>query len=118
MDNVHKPVIGLVGPCAAGKTTLSALLKNLGFQVRQIAQEHSYVKDMWERISHPDILIYLDVSYPLTIKRRQLNWTLEEYNIQLERLSHARQHADLYIPTDLLTANDVLEIILKYVHYL
>lgn len=110
-------VIGLVGPCAAGKTTQSALLKNLGVQVRQIAQEHSYVKYMWERISHPDILIYLDVSYSTSKKRRRLNWTFEEYFIQVERLSHARQHADLYIYTDELSVDEVLEQILKFIHF-
>jgi len=110
-------VIGLVGPCAAGKTTISTLLKKSGIQVRPIAQEHSYVKYMWEKISHPDILIYLDVSYPNTIKRRQLNWTLEEYNIQIERLSHARQHAHLYIRTDDLSVNQVLDCILEFIHF-
>lgn len=110
-------VIGLVGPCAAGKTSLSVALKNLGLKVRHIAQEHSYVKNMWERISHPDILIYLDVSYPTTIKRRQLNWTLEEYNIQVERLSHARQHADLYIQTDDLSSSEVLQRILEFIQF-
>lgn len=110
-------VIGLVGPCAAGKTTISSLLKKSGIQVKQIAQEHSYVKYMWQRISHPDILIYLDVSYPNTIKRRQLNWTLEEYNIQVDRLSHARQNADLYIDTNDLSINEVLEIILNFIQF-
>lgn len=110
-------VIGLVGPCAAGKTTLTALLKNRGIQVKQIAQEHSYVKNMWQRISNPDILIFLDVSYVESIKRRQLNWTLKEYHIQLERLSHARQHADLYIYTDDYNVNEVLQLILDFINY-
>jgi dephospho-CoA kinase len=35
--------IGVVGPCAAGKTTLVAALKNRGYEVHHIAQEHSYV---------------------------------------------------------------------------
>jgi deoxyadenosine/deoxycytidine kinase len=117
MVNNHKPVIGLVGPCAAGKTTLSALLRNHGFQVRHIAQEHSYVKNMWERISHPDILIYLDVSYSTTIKRRYLDWTLKEYEIQIDRLAHARQHADFYINTDRLSVEEVLESILEFVQH-
>lgn len=110
-------VIGLVGPCAAGKTTISALLKKSGIQVKQIAQEHSYVKNMWHRISHPDILIYLDVSYPNTIKRRQLNWSLEEYHIQVDRLSHARQNADFYIDTNDLSVNEVLDLILKFIQF-
>ncbi|NMC14818.1 MAG: hypothetical protein GYA34_18270 [Chloroflexi bacterium] len=111
-------VVGLVGPCAAGKTSLASKLRKLGIKVRQISQEHSYVKNMWERISHPDILIYLDVSYPTTIKRRNLDWTLQEYNIQLERLSHAREHADLYIQTDNLNLDQVLHKILDFLQYI
>ncbi len=60
-------LIGVVGPCGAGKSSLVAGLKAEGFLVRHIAQEHSYVPDMWKRLSNPDILIYLDVSYENTI---------------------------------------------------
>lgn len=106
--------IGIVGPCAAGKTTLIAGLKQAGFDARHIAQEHSYVPNMWQRITNPDVLIYLDVSYPLTITRRKMDWTVEEYNVQLERLGHARQHADLYIHTDALQPEEVLEQVLAF----
>ena len=109
-------LIGLVGPCAAGKSTISAALKAQGYEVRHIAQEHSYVQDMWLRITNPDILVFLDVSYTNTLARRNLNWTEREYKIQLDRLAHAGENADLYINTNDLTPAQVIEQILKFVH--
>ncbi len=106
--------IGVVGPCAAGKSSLVKGLNEHGYQVRHIAQEHSYVPGMWQKISNPDILIYLDVSFQVSIVRRKLNWTEAEFNIQLDRLAHARQHADLYIQTDTWTVGQVLTEVLKY----
>ncbi len=107
-------LIGVVGPCAAGKTTLISGLREHGYQARHIAQEHSYVPDMWQRITHPDVLIYLDVSYPLTLQRRKLDWNEAEYQEQVRRLQHARQHADYYLLTDSLTPEQVLEKILAF----
>lgn len=107
--------IGVVGPCAAGKTTLVQGLQALGYTCRHIAQEHSYVPDMWRRMSNPDLLIYLEVSYPLTCLRRQLDWTEAEYQEQIRRLSHARQHADLVINTDPLTPQEVLATALDFI---
>lgn len=106
--------LGVVGPCAAGKTTLIAGLKKHGYEARHIAQEHSYVADMWKRLTNPDILIYLHVSYPLTLVRRQMNWTEAEYQTQLGRLRHAREHADLIIDTDLIGTEEVLQGVLEY----
>ena len=109
------PVIGIVGPCASGKTTLINGLHTRGYTAKHIAQEHSYVSDMWQRISKPDILIYLDVSYHLTIIRKKLDWSLEEYDAQIKRLSHARQHANLYIQTDQLTIDEVISRAFDYI---
>ena len=106
--------IGVVGPCTAGKTTLINGLLDNGYNAKQIAQEHSYVQDMWERLTHPDILIYLEVSYSYTMKRRNLNWTLQEYNTQVDRLRHAREHADININTDSLSPQDVLDQVMKF----
>jgi deoxyadenosine/deoxycytidine kinase len=103
------PVIGIVGPCAAGKTTLVRELRARGYTVRHIAQEHSYVPYMWQRIAHPDLLVFLDVSYPVTLQRRRLNWSQAEYQEQLRRLQHARQHADLILDTDPLTPEAIVE---------
>lgn len=101
--------IGVVGPCGSGKTTLVSGLTGLGLHACHIAQEHSYVPDMWQRLSRPDILVYLHVSYPLTIARRKLVWTITEYQEQLHRLRHARQNAQLFIDTDDLTSQEVLQ---------
>ena len=109
-------IIGVVGPCGAGKSSLVAGLRAEGFQVKHIAQEHSYVQDMWKRLSNPDVLIYLDVSYENSIIRRKLDWTFNEYNEQIRRLRHAREHADLYILTNQLTIQEVLTITLSYIN--
>jgi ribosome-binding ATPase YchF (GTP1/OBG family) len=106
---MRKLRVGIVGPCAAGKSTLFAGLKETDLQIHHIAQEHSYVPDMWKRIVKPDILIYLHVSYPSTIQRKNLSWNKKEYEEQLRRLKHAYAHANLVIDTDDLSAEEVLQ---------
>jgi adenylate kinase family enzyme len=108
-------LIGLVGPCGAGKSSLASILKGEDFLVRHIAQEHSYVPDMWKRLTNPDLLIYLDVSYENTILRRKLDWTYQEYAEQLHRLRHARQHADLVIDTNPLNLEQVRLVVLTFI---
>lgn len=107
-------IIGIVGPCAAGKTTLISGLTKFGYKGKQIAQEHSYVVDMWKRLTNPDVLIYLDVSYPLTLVRKKLTWSEQEYESQLQRLQHAKENADLYLNTDQLSPGEVLESVLAF----
>jgi cytidylate kinase len=106
--------IGVVGPCAAGKSTLIEGMKENGFVVKHIAQEHSYVKDMWERLTDPDVLIYLDVSYIQSKLRRDMNWTNKEFLDQVQRHRHAKANADLYIDTEDLTPQEVLNMVLNY----
>lgn len=117
-DSQKQLLIGLVGVCASGKSTLLKGLEARGYRVRHIAQEHSYVKDMWKRITNPDILIFLDVSYPLTLQRRKLDWTEANWAEQQRRLAHAREHADLYINTDNLSAEQVLETAIAFIEKL
>jgi deoxyadenosine/deoxycytidine kinase len=114
MDNTLR--IGIVGPCAAGKTTLITGLRNHGYNAKHIAQEHSYVPAMWQIMTHPDVLIFLDVAYEITLIRRKLSWTLEEYAEEQKRLIHARQHADLCINTDSLAPDQVLDQVLAFLH--
>jgi guanylate kinase len=108
------PLIGVVGPCASGKSTLIAGLTRLGFRTRHIAQEHSYVKDMWKRLTNPDVLIFLDAAWPTTCQRRKLDWTEADWQEQQRRLSHARTNADLYLDTDKLSIEEVLEKVMAF----
>ena len=64
---------------------------------------------MWQRITNPDFLIYLEASFPVCSQRRKLNWTEADYAEQLRRLSHAREHADIVIVTDNLGIGEVLD---------
>lgn len=110
----RSPLVGVVGPCGSGKSTLITGLEKHGYACRHIAQEHSYVQAMWQIISKPDVLIYLYSSFPVSTLRRNLNWRLKDYEEQLSRLSHAHDHAGIIIETDDLTPEQVLEKALSY----
>lgn len=85
-------------------------LRARGFNARQVLQEHSYVPYMWQRITNPDLLIFLDCSIETTRARRDDRnfeaWILVE---ERRRLQHAREHCDLYIATDELSPEEILE---------
>lgn len=103
------PLVGVVGPCGSGKSTLITGLERYGYPCRHIAQEHSYVQAMWQIIAKPDVLIYLGASFPVSTARRSLDWQEKDYAEQLRRLAHARQNAHLVIETDDQTPEQVLE---------
>jgi ribose 1,5-bisphosphokinase PhnN len=111
-------IVAVVGPSAAGKSTLVAALREAGYAARHVAQEHSYVPDMWQRIHPPDVLIYLDVSYEATKSRRHVSWGPERREEEVARLAHALQHADLVVDTDTLSAEGVRERVLRYLQSL
>lgn len=108
------PLIGVVGPCGAGKSTLIRGLEEHGYRCRHIAQEHSFAKQMWKIISKPDILIFLECSFENSTKRRKLNWQPADHEEQIRRLSHAFEHADLIINTNTLDESGVLAQALAY----
>ena len=102
-------LVKIVGVSAAGKSTLVAGLRELGYNARPVAQEHSQVPDMWQRIRPPNWLIFLDADLTAQGERRpDVSWDEPWRLTELERLAHARLHADLVIDTSLLSAENVL----------
>lgn len=100
--------VAVVGACAAGKSTLVAALRQAGYEARHVAQEHSYVPAMWQRISRPAVLIYLDVDYETIMARRPtIRFRPVDLAEQNRRLAHARQHCHLYLDTNGLNAVEV-----------
>jgi guanylate kinase len=104
-----RPLIAVVGPCASGKSQLVQALCKRGYNAREVLQEHSYAPTMWQRITQPDVLIYLDVSEAVALQRRPTYAPTGWWNTLAHRLRHARKHTDLYIHTDALTIHKVIE---------
>ncbi|MFZ5857822.1 MAG: hypothetical protein ACOYZ6_13400 [Chloroflexota bacterium] len=113
-----KLLVGVVGPCGSGKSTLIAALEERGYPCRHIAQEHSFVKDMWKRISNPDVLVFLQASFPVCTARRQLNWNEADFAEQQRRLAHALEYANLVVDTDSLTSDEVATRVLDFLEKL
>jgi predicted ATPase len=116
-EDAHRQLdIVVVGPCAAGKTTLVKGLIAQGYAgARLVVQEHSGVRNLWARRGRPDALIYLDAQVA-TMNRRQgrTDWTDEARAEQLLRLESARCECDVYLPTDDLTIVQVLEAVVRF----
>ncbi len=105
-------LLGIVGPCSSGKSTLIGKMKKKGYICRHIAQEHSYVPDMWLKISNPRVLIYLDVDYETSLQRKYLNLTPQEFEEQKKRLLNARQNAQIYLHTTPYSPQEVFQYVL------
>jgi chloramphenicol 3-O-phosphotransferase len=103
------PLIAVVGPCASGKSQLARALRERGYNAREVLQEHSYAPAMWQRITRPEVLIYLDVSEDVARQRRPTDAPEGWWDTLAQRLRHARQHADLYVDTDGLTIQQIVE---------
>ncbi len=108
-SNAEKMRICIVGPCAAGKSTLAKTLRARGYDAEDCAQEHSGVQYMWQRIARPDLLVYLDVSLRNIHQRLRVNWEQAYLDEMNRRLAHARERADFFIDTNKLTIDQVCE---------
>ncbi len=105
--------VTLVGPCAAGKSTMAARLRAAGVAARCVAQEHSHVPYLWQ-MNSPDVLVYLDLGLPTTRRRLQRPWPQALFDEQHRRLAHARTHAHLVLATDDRTPDDLAAQVLQY----
>jgi RNase adaptor protein for sRNA GlmZ degradation len=107
--------VAVVGACAVGKSTLVSALREAGYEARHVAQEHSYVPAMWQRVSRPDVLIYLDADYEtIMVRRPSFSFSPADLAEQKRRLAHARQHCDLYVDTSHLTPTEVRQRCLSF----
>lgn len=92
------PRIVVVGPCAAGKSTLVESLQALGYDAHASGQEHSAITSLWEH-AQPDVLIALEVDIAAVRSRRDAEWPEWLHDVQVRRLSAASAAADLTIDT-------------------
>lgn len=106
----------VAGPCGSGKSALAERLRQAGHHASAIAQEHSYVPDMWQRLGNPDVLIYLDASLETIQQRLGRRWEPGWLELQRERLRHARQHCDLYLSTDGKSLDEVAQEALRFLN--
>ncbi len=103
----------LVGPCAAGKSTLAVALREHGFSVHPIAQEHSGVRDLWRRHA-AHVLVYLDVDLANVQQRGRPNFPDWLHQQQRERLAEAQHAADYYLDTSVHSIAEVQHLVLEF----
>ena len=106
--------IAIVGPCAAGKSTLAENLQTRGYDAEDCGQEHSEVQTMWQQIARPDILIYLDASLATIHQRLKVDWEHDYLDRMNRRLTHARAHAHFWLDTNPLTPVQVYERVAEF----
>lgn len=104
-----KTLVAVVGNCASGKTTLVKNLNSRGFNAINVPQEHSEIRRLW-RHKKPELLVLLSCTFETAKKRRpNFAWTEKQLEIQRHRLRFAYEECDLYMPTDLLSKEEVVE---------
>ena len=105
--------IVVVGPCAAGKSTLVTALRELGYDAHASGQEHSEIATLWQH-SQPDVLITLAVDIGAVRDRRGGSWPEWIHDLQVRRLAAASRAADLTIDTTALSPQTVLDRVVTY----
>lgn len=103
----------IIGPCAAGKSTLARGLRDHGFSAHLVAQEHSGVANLWRKHSARAI-VYLDVDLPNVHRRGRPDFPEWLHQKQHTRLQDAKRAADCYIDTAPLSIRDVLQQALRF----
>ena len=107
-EGQHRARVVVVGPCAAGKTTLVSNLRLKNFSIYSCAQEHSAAPQLWKKHCRADVLVYLDAELEtIALRQRRSDWTARRLEAQRRRLADARLHCDYYLQTDGLTRQQV-----------
>lgn len=118
VNEADYPLIKVVGMSAGGKSTLVKALRELGYNARPVSQEHSNVPDLWQQFDRPRVLIFLDITLEGQRARRpDVSWSRSWHFTEMNRLHHARSHADLQIDTSGLDAEGVLRIAQVYLEH-
>ncbi len=107
-------LIGVVGNCVAGKTTLVQGLKALGYLAVNIPQEHSVAPKFWRKLN-VNFLVLLSCTLETAKQRRHIAWGQERLEQQAIKLSDARAHCQLVLPTDDLSIEQVLNTVVEAV---
>jgi cytidylate kinase len=105
--------IVVVGPCAAGKSTLVTALRELGYDAHASGQEHSEIAMLWQH-SQPDVLIALEVDISAVRDRRGGSWPEWLHDRQVRRLAVASRAADLAIDTTAISPQTVVDRVVAY----
>jgi hypothetical protein len=113
-DDAKDLLIGVVGNCVSGKTTLVAGLKEKGYQAVNIPQEHSVTPRFWRKFN-VDFLVMLSCTLATAQTRRKIPWGQVRLDRQAAILADARANCQLYLPTDDFTIPEVLEQVIQAV---
>lgn len=106
-------LIAVVGNCAAGKTTLVGNLKERGYRAINVPQEHSDIRRLY-RYKEPDLLVLLSCTYATAkLRRPAFAWSEKQLEVQRRRLAAAREECNLYIVTDSLSEEEVVNAVVK-----
>jgi GTPase SAR1 family protein len=109
--------IVVVGPCAAGKSTLVSALRALGYDAHVSGQEHSEIAMLWQHLQ-PDVLIALDVDITAVRNPRGDSWPEWLHDLQVRRLAAASRAADLTIDTTMLSTQAMIARVVAYLERL
>lgn len=106
--------LAIVGPCAAGKSTMVRALVAIGVPAREVAQEHSRVPHLYARRAPPTALVYLAADWKTVAARRGRRDSRPQYEEELRRLAAAKATAGLVVHTDGLQPDAVRERIVTW----
>lgn len=108
------PRVVVVGTCASGKSSLVAGLKQAGVVATAVGQEHSAVRDLWQRSSPTHVIVLVTDVETIRERRQDPSWPHWLFEEQTARLVSAREGATLTIDTRSIGRDEVLRLTLSH----